>query len=119
MREMSLQILEERMPKITRGDTRKFRITIRDMNENLVDPDWVKLEFKKTRAHDSPYGPYLADRESLGIYFCIWRVPPGTTLGEWIREWTWNIQVGIVPHIGTYQSSFEVIDKTEEVKTFG
>jgi len=115
---MSVQILEERMPQVIRGDTRRFKVTIRDMNENLVDPDWVKLQFKKTGAHDSPYGPFSATRESQGIHFVDWRVPPGTTLGEWIREWTWNIQIGVVPNIGTYQSSFEVVDKTAEVGSF-
>jgi len=115
---MSVQILEERMPQISRGDTRKFKVTIRDMNQNLVDPNWVKLEFKKTGAHDSPYGPLPADRESQGVYYVIWRIPPGTTLGEWIREWTWDIQIGVAHYLGCYQSSFQVMDKTQGADSF-
>jgi len=116
---MSVSILEDPMPRVPRGDTRRFRITIVDFNKQPVDPNWVQLQLIKKGAADSPYGPFFASREEIGVYYVIWTVPPGTTLGEWIREWTWDIQVGTAHHLGAYQSSILVQDKTEKVKTFG
>jgi len=115
---MSIIILEDPMPRVTRGDSRRFKVTLRDFNKELINPDWVELKISKPGAADSPYGPFRATNESTGVFFVVWTVPPGTSLGEWIREWTWDIQVGNLHHLGAYQSSLMIVDKTEKVRTF-
>jgi len=115
----SVTVLEEYMPEIPRMDTRRFKITIRDGNGNLTDPDWVQLEFKKPGAADTPYGPYSAAKASQGVYCVDFKFPDGTSLGEWIRIWTWMIEIAGAFYPGKYESPLHLVDLTEEFDTFG
>jgi hypothetical protein len=111
-------MIEEYMPEVPVGDTRRFQITIRDGNGNLADPDWVRLALVKAGAIESPIGPYDATRVSIGIYFVYFSFPKGCTLGDWIREWTWefNVPAGRLP--GKYSSYMKLVDKAKKVSTW-
>lgn len=117
---MSVVILEDPLPKVYREDVRRYRITIRDpVAEQLADPDWVKLELIKPGADDSPFGPFIATKQETGKYYVLFAFPRGTSLGEWMRRWTWDITIGTTPYPGKYESSLSLIDKTEEINSFG
>jgi len=115
----SATVIETYMPEIPIGDTRRFQITIRDGNGNLADPDWVRLTFKKTGAIESPLGPFSAEKASIGVYFVYHSFAEGFTLGDWVREWTWefNVAAGRLP--GKYQSYIKLNDKTKRIDTYG
>jgi len=110
-----MAIIEEYMPSIARQDTKQFKITIRDVNDELVEASPVKLTFVKDGAAESPMGPYTCSRESKGIYYLYKALPKNCTLGDWVRQWEWWI--GSAP--GSYQSLLRVVDLTEVVETYG
>ena len=109
-----MPIIEEYMPEIAREDTKRFKVTIKDENEELVDPDLVHLTFIKDGAAESPMGPYVCSRLSEGIYYLFKAMPKDCTLGDWVRQWDWWI--GSAP--GRYQSLLRIVDLTEMVNTF-
>jgi len=102
------------MPEVVRGDTKKFQVTIRDTDGNLVDPDSIALTLIKEEASDSPVGPLAGEKASMGVWFVVMTIPNGLTLGDWVRDWVWYI----AGRPNRYQSLVKVNDLTERVLSF-